>query len=419
MRLFAALRIAPVALLWSGLSLSALGDQLYAVALSWIAVDVFGQAAGYLRAFAALAGLVATLGVGSWADRLDQHWGMVAADLGRAAILAVLVLSWQIIGAPTALMLVLVIVVLAVGEAMFRPALQTVLPHLVADRQVLQAANGLLDATDRSARLIGPGLIAAIASVVPMVGFFAIDAVSFLLSALAVLGIARLRPDLPETRLARPDSVVASILRGVRAMAAHRLMRFFLATVGPFNGAWVAVYYFVLPLMIAEQYPGGDGLAEYGLVISAYGCTNLASNIVLASRRLPENPQFLMNFGNLIVGVGILLIGLSSLLPAQWRFAGYCLSAAVGAIGGPMKDLPMAVLRQTRLHPADMPAAMRAYMSASNAGTLLALAITPALLMWLGDRPVVLLCALVYFVVAGLGLVRFRDFRDGPVTQRL
>lgn len=416
MRLFEALRIAPVALLWSGLSLSALGDQLYAVALSWIAVDVFGEGAGYLRAFAALAGLLATLLVGSWADRLDQHWGMVTADLGRAGMLLVLVVVWQIAGAPTAAMLVAVILVLAVGEAMFRPALQTVLPHLVADRGLLQAANGLLDATDRSARLIGPGLIAVVASAVPMVGFFAIDAVSFLLSAAALLGIHRLRPDLPQTRLARPDSVLASILRGVRAMSAHQLMRFFLITVGPFNGAWVAVYYFVLPLMIAEQNPGGAGLAQYGFVISAYGCTNLASNLVLASRKLPENPQFMMNFGNLIVGVGILLIGLSSLLPPHWQLAGYCLSASIGAIGGPMKDLPMAVLRQTRLRAADMPSAMRAYLAASNAGTLLALAITPTLLIWLGNRPVVLLCAGVYFVVAGLGLVRFRHFVDRPVT---
>ena len=50
MRIFHPLRGAPVALLWGGLSLSALGDQLYAVALTWIAVGVFGANAGYLSA---------------------------------------------------------------------------------------------------------------------------------------------------------------------------------------------------------------------------------------------------------------------------------------------------------------------------------------------------------------------------------
>ena len=42
------LRTREMALLWGGLSLSAVGDQLYSVTLSWIAVAVFGPAAGYL-----------------------------------------------------------------------------------------------------------------------------------------------------------------------------------------------------------------------------------------------------------------------------------------------------------------------------------------------------------------------------------
>jgi hypothetical protein len=41
-RIVVPLRTAPVALLWSGLSLSAIGDQLYTVALGWIAVRLLG-----------------------------------------------------------------------------------------------------------------------------------------------------------------------------------------------------------------------------------------------------------------------------------------------------------------------------------------------------------------------------------------
>jgi MFS transporter, DHA3 family, macrolide efflux protein len=40
------LRGRSMALLWGGLSLSAVGDQLYAVALTWIAVGVLGSNAG-------------------------------------------------------------------------------------------------------------------------------------------------------------------------------------------------------------------------------------------------------------------------------------------------------------------------------------------------------------------------------------
>jgi hypothetical protein len=49
------------------------------------------------------------------------------------------------------------IVVLAIGQAVFQPALQAVLPTLVDDPRLLPAANGLLEAqiymSLRSARL--------------------------------------------------------------------------------------------------------------------------------------------------------------------------------------------------------------------------------------------------------------------------
>ncbi len=47
-RVFHPLRSSPTALLWAGLSLSAIGDQLYAVCIGWIGVGIFGARAGYL-----------------------------------------------------------------------------------------------------------------------------------------------------------------------------------------------------------------------------------------------------------------------------------------------------------------------------------------------------------------------------------
>ncbi len=167
------------------------------VALTWIAVGVLGAGAGYLRALQALVLVVAALGIGGWADRWDQRRSMIRADLARAAILLLLVTAWMATGRPSAAMLIAAVMVLAVGQAVFQPALQTLLPELVSDRGLLPAANGLLDATDRSARLLGPGLIALLAGLVPVMHFMTIDAASFLLSAAALLLIRRLRPDLP------------------------------------------------------------------------------------------------------------------------------------------------------------------------------------------------------------------------------
>src|SRR5471032_1118622 len=165
LRLFHPLRSAPMALLWGGLSLSALGDQLYAVALTWIAVGVLGSSAGYLSALQALVVLLAVLGIGRWADRWDQQRSMVVADLSRACVLLAVVAAGLATGGPSAVQLIVAIVVLAIGQAVFQPALQAVLPTLVTDPRRLPAANGLLDATDRSARLLGPGLVALLAGI--------------------------------------------------------------------------------------------------------------------------------------------------------------------------------------------------------------------------------------------------------------
>ena len=115
MRLLQPLRTREIALLWGGLSLSAIGDQLYTVTLSWVAVAVFGSAAGYLTALQAAVMLFAALGLGRWVDRWSAQRTLIAADLVRMVVLLGLVWSWLALDRPAALPLIVVIIVLAVG----------------------------------------------------------------------------------------------------------------------------------------------------------------------------------------------------------------------------------------------------------------------------------------------------------------
>jgi hypothetical protein len=404
MRIFHPLGSAGMALLWGGLSFSALGDQLYAVALTWIAVGVFGRNAAYLSALQPLAVLLAVFGIGRWADGWDQLRSMIGADLARAGALAAAVVLWLTTGGPSAAQLVGVIVVLAIGQAVFQPALQAVLSSLVTDADLLPAANGLLDATDRSARLLGPGLVALLAGAVPAVHFLTLDALSFVISAAGLLLIIRFRPGLPVTRCAGRGTVWHSIARGVRAMMSHPLLGYCLAVTGLLNGIWYGVFFLALPLMIAQHGAGGSGLGDYGLVLSAYGCTNLLATLFFGSRQLPARPQFQMFGGNIVIGLGLALLGLASLLPGPWLLPGFAAAAAAGAIGGPMKDIPLAVLRQTRLPPTERAAGMRAYLAANSAGMLLAMLLMPGAIELTGVLPVTLACGMTYLAVGGIGL---------------
>ena len=347
---------------------------------------------------------------------------MIAADLASAAVLMGVVAAALVSGHPGITGLVCAIVVLALGQAVFRPALQSVLPTMVEDARLLPAANGLLDATQRIARLLGPGLVALLVSAVPVIHFLTLDAVTFLASATALSLIRRrTRAALPAPDRTARESVLSGIVRGYLATSGHRLLGYFLAVSGLLNGVWYAVYYLCLPLLIARPGLGASGsqigLGSYGLILSAYGCGNLAATVILGGRTLPARPQFQMFGGNILGGCGILLLAAANFLPAEWRLPGFAVAAAVTAIGGPMQDIPNAVLRQTRLAAGDRAAAMRAFMAMSGLGILVAMLLIPAAITVFGITRVIVACGAVYLCVAAIGLARFAGWRDAPAER--
>lgn len=82
-----------------------------------------------------------------------------------------------------------------------------------------------------------------------------------------------------------------------------------------------------------------------------------------------------------------------------------------------MKDIPAAVLRQTRLEHGDKAAAMRAYMAVSTAGTLLAMLLIPALAENAGVVTVVIACGVSQIGVGAFGLARHATWREPAAIQ--
>ncbi len=413
MRIIAPLRSPAVAMLWGGLSLSAVGDQLYVVALSWIAVGAFGPLAGLLNAFGALCLLATALLAGRWADGWEQRRAMIGADLVRALALLGVVLAWSVTGSPSAVALAAAVAVLGAGQAVFRPALGALVPALVEAR-ALPATNALLDTTERIARLLGPGLVGVLAAALPARHFLTADAVSFLLSAAALAGLAWLRPVAPLRRTGPREGLAAGVARGFRVVWRHRLLRLVLLVSGLNNGAWFAALFLGVPLLIGRAGvtgPGGTGLGAYGLVISSYGCTNLLATLVVGSREMPARPDRQVFGGMALVGAGLALLGLAPALAAALGLGHaallplMCAAAAIAAPGGPMQDVPVAVLRQTELPRPEIPAAMRAFLVANTGGTLVAMALAPALFSLLPVTLGVGLCGAAMMASGAAGLL--------------
>jgi hypothetical protein len=107
--------------------------------------------------------------------------------------------------------------------------------------------------------------------------------------------------------------------------------------------------------------------------------------------------------GKFLVGLGIagLAVGGAAGLP------GLMLAAAISAIGGPMGDIPLAVLRQTELPQGEIAAATRAFMTMSYLGTLTAMLIAPGVAAAVGPVWLIIGCGGAMMSLAVLALTRF------------
>lgn len=390
-----ALRERPIALLWAGLATSAIGDQLFVVVLGWVGTGLFGRNAGYLGALQGMVVLSVALFSGPFADRVAPRGAMITADVVRAAMLMLVVALWLRSGAPSGAMLIAAVVVLGTAYAFFRPALQASLPSLAASPASLPAVNALLDTTERIARLLGPGIIGLLAAAIPLVHFVTLDALSFLASAVAVLGTMRYR----SVQHARPPRgrLIAVLGHGFRAMLRIPLFRKLLFAAGLINGVWYGVYFVAIPLLLRQD---GAPLSAYATVISAYGAANLAGTLVIGSRPLSRRPAMMIFGGNIVLGGFMALIGFAGLLPVSWHGWLIPLLAACSAIGGPMQDITFATMRQTVLERHELAAAVRAYMVVNNLGLLVTLLLAPWAFAAMGIAWAIVAASLVLTVVA-------------------
>src|SRR5687767_2791009 len=93
MRALAPLANGPLARLWLGQSLSAIGDQVQRVAVIWLSVEVAGAGAGFVDSAESAAVLVTALFAGAWTARGVARRTMIGADLVRAALAVVPVVA--------------------------------------------------------------------------------------------------------------------------------------------------------------------------------------------------------------------------------------------------------------------------------------------------------------------------------------
>jgi len=204
-------------LLWTGETISQLGNAMALVGVPLVAVTVLHAstfAVGVLAAAAWLPWLVIGLPAGAWVDRWPARRVMIVCDVISAALYASVPIA---AGAGVLTTWLLVAVQLAGGAAsvLFMTAYQVYLPSIVAPAELIEG-NTKMQGSASAAAFAGPSLAGLVAQLLGAVTALLCNAVSFLVSAACLLG-ARARPSRPAAgaRLAaaRPAAARPTTLR--------------------------------------------------------------------------------------------------------------------------------------------------------------------------------------------------------------
>lgn len=175
MAVFRSLAHRPFALLWSGQTVSRLGDSLYSIALAWWVLEKTGSAAamGVVLICSTIPMLLLLLVGGVAVDRLPRVRLMLTSDLVRGALVALIAFLafqdwlelWQ---------LFVLSALFGVVRAFFYPAYTAIIPDLVP-AEMLPSANSLRSTNLQMAQIIGPGIGAAIVAFGGTTLAFALD----------------------------------------------------------------------------------------------------------------------------------------------------------------------------------------------------------------------------------------------------
>ena len=224
--------------LWSAETISQVGSQVTGLALPLVAIitlDVSAFEVALLGVIEFAPFILISLPAGVWVDRMPRRPILIAADFGRAALLATIPLAYAV-DALTIWQLYVVGFVFGVLTVFFDVAYMSYLPSLVARDQLIDG-NSKLEISRSGAQLAGPALAGVLIQVLKAPVAIFLDALSFVASGLFLLRI-RKHEDVSAraSRAARRlRACERSLAEGLRYVFGHRYLRWIAASTATFN----------------------------------------------------------------------------------------------------------------------------------------------------------------------------------------
>jgi MFS family permease len=342
--------------LWTGQSISQVGSQITLLALPLVAIRILDAGSvevGVLAAAETVPFLVVGLPAGVWIDRWRRRRVLIAADVGRAAVLATVPIAYVL---DVLTMGQLYAVALATGlfTVFFDVAYQSYLPTVVPRARLVEG-NSRLELSRSAAHVVGPGIAGLLVQAVRSPMAVAVDSVSFVLSALC---IGRIRTEEPRPVPGADDgqlSMGRSIADGLRYVLRHPLLSRVGTSTAVFNffsavGMAVFLLYAVRELDIDPAAIGVVfSLGSIGFVVGAA----LTQRI---TRRIGVGPALAL--AALVQGAAFLLVPLA---PRSSPLPFFVMAFALETCASPVYNITQVSLRQA-ITPERMQGRMNATM---------------------------------------------------------
>jgi predicted MFS family arabinose efflux permease len=373
------LRIRNFRLLMGGQLVSTVGDMFYAVALPWFVLSSGGTprdlgivlaAYGIPRAGSVLLG-------GMLSDKVQPRLMMLVADIARALLVGGLA-AIVLLDLHTLWILCAIAAPLGLFEGIFLPASMAILPSILDDDD-LQAGNAINMATVQVATLAGPGVGGVIVASVRSGVAFVIDAITFVVSALALAGMrgkrATASATISSTSTAAAGAVVSPEAPAEAAEAApgdfseqepktfwallrvSRLLQVGLTVSIVANLAFGALVEVALPDL--AHGPLHAGATGFGLMISAFGAGALTGSLIGATLgKLPRR-------GLIALLLSLVQAVFVAIVPFTDGLTGATISIALWGIANAMSNVLLITLLQQKMPRALLGRIMGAFMFAN------------------------------------------------------
>jgi MFS family permease len=320
------LRVRDFRLLFAGETISVIGDHFHFVALAWLTLQLTGSglALGSVLMVAAIPRAIFMLLGGALSDRFSPRSLMLYSNAARAVVVGI-VATLVLTGRAELWQLYIMGGIFGVVDALFYPAISSILPMLVDD-PTLPPANALMQGSQQLAGLIGPALAGVVVAVAHTGPAFAFDAISFAAATVAIfLVMGGRRPVRSKDGEGGNPSLLASVGAGLGYVWGDPAVRSLILLIAAFNFAFNGTLLVGLPFL-ADHVLGG-GSATFGILLSAYGGGAVAG-ATLAGKRVPRLGTLVLAIA-IGMGVALGLIGVAPNIPTA-----FAMLAAIGIGAG-------------------------------------------------------------------------------------